>query len=287
MIDLNLFRLRVFPSSQREFWNNLTPPEIFKSVVESLPSGELRRGNVWHIGNIESINQEWTYFRLGKTSRTKVEMYRNGNFVDAEFESAPYTHVLVHYPLELVAIAKKTKLSPNVVHIGNRLRRLLAYSARGRDYRARFEISPINDPQSFIAMLNNAYSITRFSYEFSRKNIFDIDKDFIDPLEKTIEAVDGKKGVAVLKGDAMKSGPLEAIARSAASTGDDVSATLKTSRRAKKVRKKMRGNAATVQVEDLDGNDQMKKAAIEVMDKYLQVRGSNPPSRHDPGEIDT
>jgi hypothetical protein len=287
MIDLNLFRLRVFPSSQREFWNNLTPPEIFKNVVESLPSGELRRGNVWHIGNIDPIDQDWTYFRLGKTSRTKVEMYRNGNFVDAEFEAAPYTHVLVHYPLELVAIAKKTKLSPNVVHIANRLRRLLAYSSKGRDFRARFEISPINDPQSFIAMLQSAFSVTRFSYEFSRKNIFDIDKDFIDPLERTIEAVDGKKGVAVLKGEALKSGPLEAISRSAASTGDEVSATLKTSRRARKVRKKMRGNAATVQVEDLDGTAQMKKAANDVMNKYLQVRGPNTHNTQDDIEKDS
>jgi hypothetical protein len=272
MIDLNLFRIKVFPSAQREFWGDLTPPEILKRVVSSLPSGEFRRGNVWHIGNIQIIDSDWTYFRLGKASRTKLEMYSNGNFVDAEFEAAPYTHVLVHYPLEIVAIARKPKLSPNVLHIADRLRRLFAYSPPAVELRTHFEISAINDPQTFINLLKTSYAITRFSYEFDRKNIFDVDKDFFAPLEKTISAVNGKSGIAVLKGDALKSDPLEAIARSAASTGNEVSATIKRGRTSKKVRKKMKGNPATVQVADLSDVDDMKKAATETMVKYEQVR---------------
>jgi hypothetical protein len=278
MIDLNLFRLKVFPTEQRELWENLTPPEIFRRVVTSLPSAEFRRGSIWHIGNIEAIDQDWAYFRIGKTTRTLVGLYREGRFQDAEFEAAPYTHVLVHYPLEIVAIAKKPKLSPNVVHIANRLRRVLAHSPRAYELKARFEIQPINDPETFIAMLHRAHSITRFSYEFERRNIFDVNKDFIAPLEKTIEEVNGKKGVATLKGDALKSAPLELIARSAAATGNEVSATMKTSRKSRRARKKMRGNAASIQVEDLDGNDQMKKATAEIMAKYLQVRGTDKPN---------
>jgi len=276
MIDLNLFRLKVFPSAQRELWGELTPPEIFRQTISSLPSAEFRRGNVWHIGNLQQIDDDWGYFRFSKSARTKVEIYTDGKFVDAQFEAAPYTHVLVHYPLEIIAIAKKPKLSPNVLNIAKRLRRILEFSNKATELHAHFEISIINDPQSFIHLLNTAYSITRFSYEFDRKNLFDVDQDFFLPLEKAIAAVNGKKGIAVLKGDELRKEPLEAIARSAASSGNEVSATIKKARNSRKLCKKMKGNPAAIQVGDLSSPRDLKKAAAETLEKYEQVRRAPP-----------
>jgi hypothetical protein len=264
----------VFPSQQRDLWRDLTAVQIFREVVKALPSGVFREGNIWHIGNREELDSDWTYFRLGKASRTKIEVFHNGNFRDAVFETAPYTHVLVNYPYEIVAIAKKPKLKINVVEIAKRLRRLLDQSSRTAELNAHFELNVIGDPETFLHFLRTATVIKRFSYEFDRENIFDVNKDFIRPLEKAIEAVDGKKGVAILKGESLRVKPLEEISRSAASTGNEATVVFRRGRKGKTQTKKLRGNPASIQVDHLDELAQQKKACAEILEKYKKVRES-------------
>jgi len=126
MLNFQLFRIKVYPSKQKDlFIKSKTPSEILKETILTLPEAELRKGTIWHIGNITTIDNNGLYFRIGKTTKSKIEIYQKGNFADEEFETAPYTHVILDVPLELCAIAQKTKLAPKTSGIAKRLNRLL------------------------------------------------------------------------------------------------------------------------------------------------------------------
>ena len=113
MLEFQMFRIKVYPSPQSLLFEPpKTPPEIIEDVILSLPSVELRKGMIWHIGNISTLEEGGLYFRIGRTTKSTLEIYENGNFEEQEFETAPYTHMVLDIRLELCAIAKKSKLSP-------------------------------------------------------------------------------------------------------------------------------------------------------------------------------
>ena len=151
MIDFQLFRITVYPSKQiNMFEGQKSPSEILKETVLTLPSAELRKGIIWHIGNISSIKDDGLYFRVGRTSKSTIAVYQDGNFADEEFETAPYTHVILDVPLELCAIARNTKLSPKTTGIANQFIRLLNGSDYAHLVQANFEIGEINGPEDFV-----------------------------------------------------------------------------------------------------------------------------------------
>ena len=113
MINFHLFRIMVYPSKQIDmFEKEKTPSQILRETIQSFPSVELRKGKIWHIGNVTPIDDIGIYFRVGRTSKYKIEVYQDGNFIDEEFDAAPYTHTLLDIELEICAIAEKPKLSP-------------------------------------------------------------------------------------------------------------------------------------------------------------------------------
>jgi hypothetical protein len=108
MLEFQLFRVKVFPSKQGHLFRPpATPSVILKEVISSLPSAKLKRELVWHIGNVFHIDNQGLYFRVGRTAKYRLEFYKNGAFIDEEFEGAPYTHALLDFETEVVAIAKK------------------------------------------------------------------------------------------------------------------------------------------------------------------------------------
>lgn len=267
MLDFQLFRIHVFLSPQRElFSRERTRPQMLREVIESLPSGKSRRGLVWRVGNVDRVDQHGLYFRIGRTYTTTVEVYdeNEGRFVDQEFETAPYTHVVVDLELEVCAIAKKTRLSPTTFGIARQLVRLLNESQKALEFQASFEIDDLKDPEDFIAHLRRAHSISKFWITFSRPNAFDAEEDIIKPLQKWAEASKGEKGKAELKGQNLDADTLEKVARSAAATGNNACAWLKTSPHAKKERKLLSGNPVSISVEDVADDSQKRDILLRI-----------------------
>ena len=78
MLEFYLYRFRVHPATQRNlFTGEKTRPEILREVLASLPAGELRRGIVWRVGNVNPLDESSLYFRIGRTTRSTVEMSVN------------------------------------------------------------------------------------------------------------------------------------------------------------------------------------------------------------------
>ena len=275
MLEFQMFRIKVYPSMQGFLFEHpKTPSEILKDVILSLPSAELRKGMIWHIGNVSILEEGGLYFRIGRTTKSTLEIYENGNFEEQEFETAPYTHVVLDIRLEMCAIAKKPKLSPKTTGIANQFVRLLNESTRTRQIKASFEINEINDPTDFITHLRQAFSVSKFWVTFSRPNAFDVNEDFIKPTQKLLKDSNGEKGKTQLEGDNLNPEGLEDIARSAASTGNDAAAWLQTSDTSQKVRKRLKGNPIIVMQEDVADLEYKMKMLQLIRENYKSVRGT-------------
>lgn len=277
MLSFQLFRIQVFPNQQANFYTmGMTPTGILRELIGSFPSAALRGGSVWHIANVTSLDHAGYYFRIGRISRTHMEVYENGNFIDREFEAAPYTHVLLDVNLELCAIAKKPRLAPHAFSVAKQFERLLEQSEAGRNFQASFSISEIPNPDDFIAQLRDAVTVTRFWVEFSRPNAWDLNRDFIQPSQQMLEAAHGRRGKTALTGPGLDPAPLEEIARSAASVGEDAGATLQLNGSDAKVKKSLKGNPVVVDV-DADLEEQ-EPQWLDLLDRirhtYHRVRGN-------------
>ncbi len=275
MLEFQMFRIKVYPSEQMSFLEPpKTPSEILKDVIFSLPSAELRKDMIWHIGNVSTLEEGGLYFRIGRTTKSTLEIYKDGNFDEQEFEMAPYTHVILDVWLEVCAIAKKPKLAPKTTGIANQFVRLLNESERTRQIEASFDIDEINDPTDFITHLRHAFSVSKFWVTFSRPNAWDVNEVFIKPTQKLLEDSNGEKGKTELEGDNLNPKSLEDIARSAASTGDDASAWLQTSATSQKVRKRLKGNPIIVRQEDIADPEHKIMILQLIRENYKRVKGT-------------
>lgn len=276
MLDFQLFRVKVFPESQeRLFRDDKTPSDILKESILTVHKTELRKGRVWHIGNVLEIGENAIYFRIGRLATSTIEVYSDGNFVDREFEMAPYTHCVLDIDIELAAIAKKGLLASKVETIASCLIRLLNLSETAEFYGATFEIDYLTDPNDFIEHLEKAYEITRFWVDVSRPNVMDVNRLLVRPLEEYIEAADGEKGRAIVEGKSLKLETIEAVARSAASTGDDAGATIKPDEKASKINKRLKTNPLIAKWDDLYDEEEMRRFRDYLRKLYRQIREGN------------
>jgi hypothetical protein len=273
LLDFQLFRFKVYPSRQRDlFAQEKTPPEILNEALYSISPVEFRLGITWRVGNVEQVDTNGHYFRIGRTSRATHERYEKGSFIDEKIDDSPYTHGFLDTRLEVSAIAKKTRLSPNTLGIAKQLAKLLNGSEAAKQYRAMIEVSPISDPEDFIQHLRHAYAITKFSVTFSRPNAFDVNEDFILPLQKTVESTDALGGKAELSGNHLDAEKLEEITRSIATSGDDAAASVKESATTPATRIKLHGNSVSVQKEEAEVLEDKRSFFDTIRDKYRALR---------------
>jgi len=273
MIQFQMFRVKVhFPNQGTFFRENRSPSDVLREVIKSLPCAELRTGRIWHIGNVEPVGMLSLYFRIGRSSRSTLEVFKNGKFMDQEFETAPYTHVVVDTELEVCAIARKPRLAKNPLGIARQLARLLRQSETAKHLETTFEIVELLDPEGLIQYLRSAVAISKFSLTFSRPNPFDVNQYFQAPMEKYLEYAKGQKGKTEISGENLESDVLEDLARSAAATGENASASLQTEQGGPRLRKHLRPNPVFIQHEDLSDSDAKASMLEEVRRKYREIR---------------
>lgn len=275
MLTFNLFRVKVIRPSQRSIFDrDESPSELISAAILEKPSGELWRGYYWHIGNITRIDRHGSYFALGRTTSSIFERYDpdRRDFVEEEFETAPYTHVLIDTHLAVCAIAKKSKLSPTTVGIARQLGRLLAKSRTARERDISFELPEIKDPEDFIEHIRRAYAIRRFSLTFSPPNPFDVDQDYHAPMEKLLKETYGDDGKTSISGESLNPEVLEALARSTAASGNDAEAKIQFEHGQKPILKRLRGNPATIEKESVDSGEEKHGLLATLRALYDRIR---------------
>ena len=275
MLEFQLFRIKVYPPKQMVlFQDEKKPSEILKETILSAPSMELRKKAIWRIGNIHDIDNNGLYFRIGRSISSRVELYKDGNFIEQEFETAPYTHVLLDFSLEVCAIAKKTRICATTKGIATQFIRLLNKSEKAVELRARFEIDEISDPEDFIAHLRKAYAVSKFWVTFSRSNAFDVNEDFIRPMQNLLKETQAEKGKSEIKGDSLNVDHLEELTRSAAATGDNASAEIRLDEKGNRIRRHLRGKSVIVSIDGLDEGENTKMNLLnKIRTLYRRIRG--------------
>lgn len=276
MLEFQLFRIQIYPSQQLGMFEPIrTPAQVLTETVVSYPSAELRRGMIWHVGNVSKIDENSLYFRVGRTTKATIEIYKNGNFEEMEFEQAPYTHVILDIPMEICAIAKKIRLAAKTYGIASNLAHLLTESEKATELRARFGIGTINDPTDFITFLQRAIAVQRLWVTFSLPNAWDANEDIEKPLERALREINGKNGKVEFAGDNLKTKELEDFLRSTASRGNDAGASLLIEEEKKLVRKRIVGNPIIINQEEIDLEEQRKNLITLIRKAYKKVRGAN------------
>jgi len=250
-----------------------SPPDILRAAILEKPTAQ-SLGAQWHIGNVEYVNTDALYFALGRIARSRVPVLDNatGNFADTEFDSAPYTHVLIDISREIAAIAHKSSLAPDVTAIARQLARLLAETKAARREKAAFSASAISRPDQFIRELRAAYAVSSFTVYFTRPNPIDVDGDFLQPMERLTQAANGTVGSTTIRGQALDPEPLTQLTRSAAATGDNASARIRTEAKARPVKRSLLGDTAKITQESLDTRDERQTLFERLRSTYARIR---------------
>jgi hypothetical protein len=275
MPKFQLFRVTVHPESQPDLFRDgdFSRPEVLKRVLASDPSAASRGDVVWHVGNLEQVEENRYYFRIGKTSNSTIDKYEGGDFRTREIEASPNTHVFLDAQVELAAIAAQYQLANKIAALGRRLSEVLNQSEEAKKIGVSFKVKPISDPREFIEYLVSAYRIVEFKAWFSRPNPFDSNEDFYVPLQTVLEKLEGEGGEATIKGENLNAEKLEDVARSAASTGDPAEAKLQMEADQKPVTRKLnRDEGIIVEWEGIDEEKDRLSFFEYIKGKYNEVR---------------
>lgn len=273
-IELHLFRIKFVKSRQMQLFNNdWTPAQIFQSLLEEKPSLELKQDNIWHIGNLQVLDNSGGAFAVGRTTKTTVAKYdhETGNFVEEYFEESPYTVCLYDLNIGLIAIAKKSKLAPTTKGIANKLNKLFSASTSVSDLNITIRIDLINDPEHFIQKIESSYTLKKFTSHFTGPNPIDADELFQKPLSVYCQTINGEKGKVIVEGTNLDTDVAVSITKSSAATGNEASARI------------IEHHGSTIKTINLKG-DPVKKtykeedfnielALSDMRSEYIRVRG--------------
>ncbi len=275
-MNFSLFRIKVLKSTQRDlFLIEIDPPKLLEEAIRERPTDSAHRKGQWHIGNIETIDNSGIYFAIGRTIKSTMPVLDEdtGNFIEEEFDNAPYTHVFVDLPKEVLAIAYKSSLASTVDVIARKIEGLLAKSEVAKLNQVLFQVSPIPQPDIFIRQLAEAFAIKSFTVHFTRPNPIDVEEDFLGPMERLTQKTGGSSGSTTLKGDALEADPLIQLTRSAAATGDDASATIQSTPNARLVKKFLHGQTATLTNDRIETAQEKQSFMRFLRAAYINIRG--------------
>jgi hypothetical protein len=252
-----LFRIKLVQQSDQlrlSFQDPQSKPSVLRAAIDSRPSGQIRRGVLWRVGNVHPLDRSAVYFAFGRTTPAELEVFdeRTGSFEVAPFESSTSTHAIVDFENQTCALAKKATLAKDAVQLARRLARVLSSAPVVRDNESSVEIEAIPDQDDFVAILSRAHQISKFTLKFSLPNPWDAEKQIQRPLESTLAELRGTKGSTTFTGEDLDGDRLAALARATAATANDASAVVRMGRNSKPVTRHLREKSITMSIDDFE-----------------------------------
>lgn len=271
-LEFHLFRTKfIRPAQGLLFTADLTAQDIFESCLKERPSLELRKNNVWHIGNVEHLVPYGGRFAIGRTTKTTIEKFdqNSGNFTELIDDSGPYTYVYFDSRIGLLGIGKKSKVAADVKAIARKIQKLLARTKLVTYNKIDVRVDFIPDPQGFIEKVSNAYAVKRFKTHFTGPNPIDADELFQKPMSYYCQQLDGQQGSVVVSGEALNDEVIVAVAKSTAATGNGASALIQVDRGSRPTSISFRGDAAKVVVAQ---DAEVEETLSAIQQAYREIR---------------
>lgn len=277
-ITFYLYRLKIERSKEPGLFDDTSssPSDIIRIAIEEKPSKEIRKGTIWHIGNIEQVGETGLFFAFGRVTKSIVEKYNeeDGNFSDEPEEQAPYTYVILDLEYQVCAVAHKSRIAPKVSQIASNLAKLLNETSKAKDNNLKLVMAEISDPHEFLEYIRNAHIIRKFDVEFSPPNPWDVEQDFQKPMENLLDETGGQKGKTTIQGESLEKDPIEKLASAAAATGNSASAQLKQEQNENFVTKKIGGNPTSLTTNEIATQDEKKSLLSKVIALYQSIRNA-------------
>ena len=276
MYNFHLFRIKAERREHHLFTDDrLTPPILIQKAISERLSKEVRKKQTWRLGNSEKIGDHANLFAFGKVLKSKRDVYdeEEGNFTEVDDTDAPHTCVIVDIETQVCAIAHKSSMNAQVKDVGNNLAKVLSSTKICEEQSVTITISPINDPDDFIRLIEQSEQVSMFEMTFSPPNPFDVDKDFHRPMEKLLESANAGEGKTRIKGQKLDKEVVKELARSAISAGNDASAKVKMPGDEKASLKKIAGRQKTVQADDIVTGEEKHKLLARIRQVYSEIRG--------------
>lgn len=223
-----LYRVRLFESLQRGFWEGQNRAEVLRLGIFSKPSLTGRGRNEWHIGNVVEISSRAIAFRIGRESPTLKESFDpvSHDFKKLNEPVGPSSLAVLDLSLGILAIAMRSSLATSPELLGKRFNALLSASGPLIESSYEAHVGEIYDPSDFIEKLRRAHKIRNFFVNFRKPNPTDINKWFQEPLQNALALAEGEKGSVGFDGDNLNPETLASISRAFSATGDEVKAKM-------------------------------------------------------------
>lgn len=226
-IEYNLFRVKfIIPSQLKLFEDKKTPAELFKLALKEQPSTQNIKGSFWHIGNLEKFSRDRGYFKFGRTRigrNTKFDERRR-DFVEEEFHTSPFTHVVYNTKIGFIGIAHNHQLARRPETVATKLETVLQGTTVVTARDVEVIIAPVYSPNSFLETIDSAFRVLQFTAHFTGPNPFDADEYFQKPLSVYAQRSNATRGKALVEGEELSKEVISAVARSTAATGNKAAA---------------------------------------------------------------
>lgn len=277
MLDFQLFRLKLVIPAQGEVFgaDPMDRASILARALDERPTAQLRAGYQWRVGNVEQLDDHGFYFAVGRLSPGELPQFdpETRDFILVDLDQAPYTYALVDFGIGLLAVARNYQLSPRHVGIARPIASLLSQTDVVRELRGRVVVDPIRDPEEFIEYLRTAWAVTWFKMTFGLPNPFDVNRDFHRPMEKLLRDADGSNGHTTVRGDQLDPEVLEELARSAAATGEEASARMRSKEGGPLVRRSLTEKSVRLRQEEPRDNQSRFRLLETMRERYRSIRG--------------
>lgn len=281
----DLYRLSIFEKQQLSlFTDSYDRSTLIAEILDERPRVELSETQSWFIGNVQSLEKNAFYFRIGKRSTRSRTTYADGKFLDSELEDYPNCIVFLDAKLGLVAIGHNHFVSANTTKTAKMFSRLLNESATNVSREAVIEITLIKDPAEFIQILRDAHRVMRFSFTIKRENHTDDEADFIGPYRNWISAIGGEEGKGTVKGRSLDADPLCKVTESISAIGGQASATVQEHVGDNPIVKVLKSPKVTISQDSVSDDSEKYDFLDRLRAKYADLRPSLTQSElSDPG----
>jgi len=246
-----LFRVKFVKGKQLSLeFENIKSEELLVQAIKEKPDFDTKEDYSWHIGNINSFDNRYGSFAIGRRTVTNLPHFdsEKKDFVESMSETSPYTMIYFDSVIGLLGIKRNYHLAPRESSIAKKIEQLLASTSIVRRSMTYVEIDAVKDPVSFINKLRNAYSIKKFTVTFGGPNPFDADEFFHKPMSIYLQEAEGKEGKTIIDGENLNAETLIQMTRSVAATGNNAIARFRNSASEKIISASLRDNPAKIVV---------------------------------------
>jgi hypothetical protein len=270
IICTKLYEQSLFPME-------LNPRYMILNILKQQPSGELREGYTWHVGNLNIESEDFVWFRFGRISDAILPQYDDEKkiFIDEESEQAPNSLVLIDMNYQVIAIENKYKLHPNVIRIGNTLELILNGWLTASKIYAKIEIREIRDLEDIINFINSSYRILEVKFEVGRKNNWDVDSHVQRPHEALLEIINGDLATTEIQGANLNKDATIRVTRAVNAKGRRVKVKAMRRPGEKATRKSSESSHKSIDVDSPRSEEDMLMLFDRIRLEYMNTRNGN------------